>query len=326
MTDLPLFPEAASAVAERTDLLFLILLAFAGAITLLVAALITLFSIRYRQGVRRDRGPLPKVLRREVELGWTLATLFLAVIIFVWAVVQDLGFLKPPDEALEIEVLAKQWMWKVRHPQGVREINSLHVPRGRDVLLHLNSRDVIHSFYLPAFRVKQDVVPGRSTALWFRAERAGRFRLFCAEYCGTSHSQMTGEVVVLEPEAYARWLAARPSDDGLAAEGRALFVGLGCAGCHLPANGVQAPALAGLPGRPVRLADGRIVQADRRYLSDAILRPRAEVVAGYRPIMPSYAEVLSEGELSALLAYLETLGGQPAGGAAGRDITGGEDR
>ncbi|MFC3230622.1 cytochrome c oxidase subunit II [Marinibaculum pumilum] len=312
MADLALVPETASAAAARTDLLFLVLLAFSAAITLLVAVLITLFAIRYRAGTQRDRGPLPGPLRREVELGWTLATLFLAVIIFVWAVVQDLGYLRPPAEALEIDVLAKQWMWRVRHPAGPREINRLHLPRGRDVVLRMNSSDVIHSFYLPAFRVKQDVVPGRTTSLWFRPEKTGRFRLFCAEYCGTDHSRMTGEVVVMEPEDYARWLDARPAGDGLAARGEALFTGLGCAGCHLSDSGRRAPVLAGLAGRPVLLADGSRVIADRRYLMDAILRPRQEVAAGYAPVMPGYDGILSEGELAALIAYLQRLDGPEA--------------
>lgn len=307
MLDLPLWPTAAAESAHTIDALYILLLFFAGAIALLVAGLVIGFSIRYRRGSPRSRRPLAKFMRQEIEVGWTLTTLLLAVAIFVWAIEQDATLLEPPRDSLQIHVLAKQWMWKVRHPDGQREINELHVPRGRDVTLLLNSEDVIHSFYVPAFRVKQDVVPGRTGELWFKADRVGSYHLFCAEFCGTDHSAMTGRVVVMEPEAYAEWLAGRPAGPGLARQGEELFESLGCAGCHVSARGATAPNLDGVYGRLVRLADGGRVEADERYLRDSILLPKQEIVAGYRPIMPSFEGIVGDDDLAALVAYLKSL-------------------
>jgi cytochrome c oxidase subunit 2 len=210
---------------------------------------------------------------------------------------------------LEIHVLAKQWMWKTQHPSGAREINALHVPIDKPVRLLMESQDVIHSFFIPAFRIKQDVLPGRDapTQLWFQASKLGTFGLLCAEYCGTDHSAMRGRIVVMTQQDYAAWSVAQPDGDDLAHQGAALFVSRGCSGCHAAASKVHAPRLAGLYGRTVPLQDGRSVLADDAYIRDSILQPRRDIVAGYEPIMPSFAGVLDDGEIQGLIAYIKSL-------------------
>jgi cytochrome c oxidase subunit 2 len=200
----------------------------------------------------------------------------------------------------------------VQHPGGQREINTLHVPLGEDVKLIMTSQDVIHSFYVPAFRVKQDVLPGRYTVLWFTATRAGDYQLYCAEYCGTDHARMFGHVIALAPPQYQRWLDAQGATTTMAAHGEALFRALGCSGCHGANASVHAPALEGLYGRPVPLADGTTIIADDRYLRDSILLPKRQVAAGYEPIMPSFAGQVDEAEVLDLIAYIRHLGGKEA--------------
>ncbi|MEH6953108.1 cytochrome c oxidase subunit II (plasmid) [Nitrobacter sp. NHB1] len=305
-------PEAASQQAVRTDQIYFVLLTFSGFIVLLVAALILVFSIRYRRGSKAKRGALPKVMSREFEIGWTSATLFLALFIFWWVSSTHLSALAAPKNALEIHVVAKQWMWKTQHSNGAREINELHVPLDTPVRLVMTSEDVIHSFFVPAFRMKKDVLPGRYTETWFRATKPGVFHLFCAEYCGSEHSRMTGRIVVVQKDAYARWLAAQPEGDGLAKTGEAVFRARGCSGCHSQTSKVHAPNLNGLYGRKVQLAGGRTVTADEAYLRDSMLMPRRDVVAGFEPIMPSYAGILTDGEIISLTAYIRSLSGKGA--------------
>lgn len=302
-----LWPEEAAARAGDVDFIFVLLLVLSGIIILLVAGLLLTFSIRYRRGSSAPRGKLPKLISREIEIGWTAATLFLALFLFWWAGTLELSAMQPPARAMEIHVLAKQWMWKTRHPSGAREINELHVPINEPVRLLMTSQDVIHSFFVPAFRIKQDVLPGRFTQAWFTATKLGEYHLFCTEFCGTEHSMMTGRVVVMKPEDYAVWLRAQPEADDLAREGRQLFVSLGCSGCHAAPSRVNAPNLAGLYGRPVKLSDGQVVTADEAYLRDSILQPKRQVVAGYSPIMPSFAGVVDDDDLQRLVAYLMSL-------------------
>jgi cytochrome c oxidase subunit 2 len=310
---LPLFPVEASVQAGRTDVLFLILLAMSVIVLGIVAALIIGFAIRYRRGSPAKRGPLPKLISREVEIAWTVATLTIFLFIFWWASSLQLAESAAPADAMPIRVLAKQWMWKTEHPDGTREINTLHVPVGRSVRLLMTSQDVIHSFYVPAFRMKEDVLPGRTTETWFQATKTGTFRLECAEFCGTDHARMTGSIVVMSPTDYARWSEAAPEADDLAKQGAALFRTLGCSGCHDTASAVKAPDLAGLYGRDVRLADSRTVTADDAYIRDSILQPRKDIVAGYQPIMPSFSGAVGDADLQELVAYVRSLkdGGSP---------------
>ena len=307
MAEFRLWPEAASDVATQVDVTVILLLVFSGAILALVLALVLGFSIRYRQGSAAKRGPLPEFLKREVEVGWTSATLLFALLIFCWASSAQLSANRDRPNAIEIHILAKQWMWKAQHTNGAREIDGLHVPRGESIRLLMTSEDVIHSFYVPAFRLKQDLVPGRLTELLFRPTKTGDYHLFCAEYCGTLHARMGGNVTVMEPADYAKWLAAQPEGDDLGREGAALFVSLGCAGCHNGSTAVRAPSLAGLYGKEVHLNDGRVVRADEAYLRDSILQPRRDVVAGFEPLMPSFAGLVGEDELQRLIAYIRSL-------------------
>ncbi|MRX49917.1 cytochrome c oxidase subunit II [Paracoccus sp. S-4012] len=287
--------------------MFLVMVVFSGFIVLLVATLVIVFSIRFRSGSRANRHEVRRLVSREVEIAWTAATAFGAMFFFWFASAHFLRHAAAPVDAMEVHVEAKQWMWKATHESGARELGSLHVPLGRATILYMNSQDVIHSFFVPAFRLKQDVVPGMTTTMWFTPTRTGSFHLFCAEYCGTGHSTMLGEIVVMDEAAFAAWLEARPGSGSLVDAGRVLFTEAGCASCHDPASAVHAPDLRGIYGRPVPLADGRIVTADAAYLQDSILQPDRDVVAGFDPIMPNFSGLLDEDEVAGLVAWLRTL-------------------
>ncbi|WP_369725720.1 cytochrome c oxidase subunit II [Bradyrhizobium sp. LLZ17] len=300
-------PEA-STQAARVDGIFAVLVVVSALTLALVFGLLVTFAIRYRRGSEAKRGRLPEIVNREFEVSWTAATLFLFAFLFWWAASADVGALTAPSNALEVHVLAKQWMWKTQHSNGAREINELHVPIGRPVRLVMTSQDVIHSFFVPAFRIKQDVLPGRNTETWFKATKLGVFPLFCAEYCGTDHSAMRGRVTVMSEDDYTRWLSRQPEGDDLAHLGAKLFVSQGCSGCHAGSSSVHAPKLDGLYGRTVQLSDGRQVKADDAYIRDSILQPKRDVVAGFEPIMPSFAGLLDDGDVQSLTAYIRSLG------------------
>ncbi|EYD73934.1 Cytochrome c oxidase polypeptide II [Rubellimicrobium mesophilum DSM 19309] len=310
MTGIAFGPGDASTLAPQVNALFYALLAFSLALGTFLTLLVVVYSVKYRKGsdVPREGGRLRPM---PVEIGWTSATLLTAFAIFAWSAHVYMDHVNPPPGAIVISGLAKQWMWKFRHPGGQREIDELHVPLGRPVVLELGSQDVIHSFFVPAFRVKQDVVPGRGNRLWFTASKVGRYHLFCAEYCGTEHSEMIGSIEVMEPEDYASWLAAQGEGETLAEGGERLFHSFGCSGCHGQSAQVRAPDLAGIWNRPVALASGETVIADAAYVRDSVLMPDRQVAAGYRPIMPSFAGLIDEEELQMIQAYVESLGGQP---------------
>jgi cytochrome c oxidase subunit 2 len=275
----------------------------------LVFGLVLVFAVRYRRGSRADRrGQLEKSWRWEVS--WTAATFVAFLALFYWGADLYQRLLRPPDDATQIFVLGKQWMWQIQHEGGQRELGELHVPLGRPIRLVMTSQDVIHSFFVPAFRVKRDVLPGRYETLWFAPTKTGEFPIRCAEFCGTDHAEMGGRVIVMTPEAFAGWLEAQPPSDSMAAAGAALFRSLGCSGCHSPRSVVRAPPLEGVYGRRVPLADGRFVVADERYLRDSILLPRQEVAAGYQPLMPSFAGQLGEDDILKLIAYIKSLAGK----------------
>lgn len=301
------FGAEASRYAGQWDRLFFTLLAVSGLIVVIVLICVIGFSIRYRKGSTASRRRLPDRLRNEIEIGWTAATAAVFFMIFWWAAATQLVQIVPPEHPLEIHVLAKQWMWKVQQPNGVREINELHAPVDRNVELVMTSEDVIHSMFLPSLRLKQDVLPGRYTYLWFKAEKPGTYHLLCAEFCGTEHSRMLGRLVLMTADQYARWSEAQPGSENLAAEGGKLFNSLGCSGCHAQTSSVHAPDLHGVYGRPVHLSDNRTVVADEAYLRDSILLPRKDVVAGFQPIMPSFRGLVGEDQLIKLIAYLKSL-------------------
>ncbi|VTU33556.1 Cytochrome c oxidase subunit 2 precursor [Variovorax sp. PBS-H4] len=305
-----LLAESASTVAQDTDLLFAAMLVLCGVVALGVCIAVVFFAVRYRQGARVTRGNVARNL--GLELGWTLVPLALFIALFAWAAHGFVRLYRVPPDALPVYVVAKQWMWKLQHRNGRREINELHVPLGQPVHLLMTSQDAIHSFYVPAFRLKQDLVPGRYTGLWFTATQLGEFRLFCAEYCGTEHSQMLGRIVVMNPGEYARWLGSGNEQPSLAQYGFARFRQLGCSGCHSANSTVAAPSLEGLLGRTVHLQDGRSLVADENYVRDSILLPKKDVVAGFAPVMPSFAGQVSEEDIQALVAYLRSTA-VPAG-------------
>ncbi len=297
-------PESASTISDRVDALYWFLNGLTLFFTVLIAFLVIYFAVKYR---RRSPLEVPKPVEGSLRLEtlWAAIPLAIVMFIFVWGASLFYDMRRPPDDAQEIYVVAKQWMWKLQHPGGQREINELHVPLGRPVKLIMTSEDVIHSFFVPAFRVKQDVLPGRVTTLWFEATRPGRFHLFCAEYCGTGHSQMIGWVVVLPPAEYEDWLRSR-AEGSLALEGRKLFTKLRCISCH---NNEQprAPSLEAVFNKQVLLDTGRTVPADESYLRESILEPRAKVVAGYQPIMPTYKGQVNPEEMFQLIEFIKTL-------------------
>ena len=297
----------ASSVASRVDTLFYAMLGLSAIVVIGVFTVIVWFATKYRHGSKADR-TRDNSRSLGIEMTWTLLPFGLFIVIFAWSIALFADMSRAPENATSVYVVAKQWMWTVQHEGGQRELNTLHVPLHQPTRLVMTSQDVIHSFYVPAFRVKQDVLPGRFTQLWFEPTRTGTFDLFCAEFCGTDHSRMIGSIVVMEPANYAHWLSEHVGP-GLSERGADLFRHLGCSGCHDPHSGVHAPLLEGLYGRTVPLQDGTWVRVDDRYIHDSILLPAKEVAAGYEPIMPAYSGRIGEEDILALIAYLKVIGG-----------------
>lgn len=301
----PLLPEQSSTIAASIDSLFTFMVVVSGFFSALIFILIFYFAIRYRRRPGHTRavqikGNLP------LELFWTAVPFGLSVVMFTWGASLFMRNYEPPANALNIYVVGKQWMWKIQHPEGRREINELHVPVGRPVKLTLASQDVIHDFFVPAFRVKQDVVPGRYTTMWFQATKTGEYHLYCAQYCGTEHSKMIGKVVVMEPKDFQDWLAGGPEEPPAQA-GEKLFSDFNCVNCHQAGAGQRCPPLEGLYGKPVRLQSGETVIFDDAYIRESITNPVAKVVAGYRPIMPTFRGQLTEEQIIDVIAYIKSL-------------------
>lgn len=316
-TGIPFWPEAISGHAQSIDALAISFFTLIWLLALPIGIAIVWFAWRYRRlntGIDREQH------RHGVhwlEFSWMLVPFALSLAFFAWSAFLFRDLHRPPAEAREVYAVGLQWMWKFEHPGGQREINTLHVPAGEPVRVILNSQDVIHSLYLPSLRIKQDVLPGRTTSLWFEAEEPGTYPLRCAEYCGVSHSRMVGELVVLEPEAFEAWLASVDAGLPLARAGEALYRDLGCSGCHGANAAVRAPDLADLYRRPVPLDSGETVIADERYITDSILMPESQVVAGYEPVMPSFEDVIDESELAALVEYIKSMAAEKAGRTGG---------
>lgn len=312
MDQFRLFPSQASSGAAEVDWLFFGLTAMMIFFCLVVFLPILYFSIRYRRGSMADRSH-PSSGSNLLESGWTLFPLVVSLGFFTWGAIVYYHIERPPRDALEVQVVAKQWVWKLQHVEGKKEINELHVPLGHAVTLTMTSQDVIHSFFIPAFRVKQDVVPGRYTREWFQPTRVGEYHLFCAEYCGTDHSRMIGRVVVMKPADYERWLAAGDTGEPVVVEGRRLLREKGCTGCHEGSSVVHAPPLTGIYGKQVPLTSGEIVTVDDQYLRDSILLPGKQISAGYENIMPSVTGHISEAEIMQIIAYLKSTGDRQGG-------------
>jgi cytochrome c oxidase subunit II len=302
----PLFPEGASTMAGRVDALYFFLLALAGFFSLLIAGLIIVYAVKYRRRAQNDIGETIHG-GRILEITWIVIPSLITVVIFVWGASVFFAMSRPPDETLNIYVVGKQWMWKFQHLDGQREINELHVPVGRAVKLIMTSEDVVHDVFVPAFRVKADVLPGRYTHIWFQATRSGRYHLFCAEYCGTRHSGMIGQVVVMEPTEYQAWLSGGAPGESLAAVGEKLFAELTCNTCHRPDGQGRGPVLVRVFGKTVTLQNGEMVTVDEAYIRESILQPTAKVVAGYQPIMPTFQGIVTEEQLLQLVEYVKSL-------------------
>jgi cytochrome c oxidase subunit 2 len=307
MNVLPLWPPAASAYASVVDRLVISFSALIIALAFPVFVLIFVFAIRYRRGRRADRSPSESG-NLWIEISWSVIPFILTLFFFVQASILYARQAHPPASALKIDVVAKQWMWKFQHPEGQAEIDDLHVPTGEPVVLNMASQDVIHSFFVPALRLKQDVVPGRYTQMWFTADKPGVYPLECSQFCGMNHPKMRGFLHVMSPADYGRWLQTSQVQQSLADQGANTYRQAGCGGCHDAGAVTRAPALAGLAGQTVPLTDGRTVTADAQYLRDSILLPNSDVVAGYAAIMPSYQGTLDEGQVQTLVTYLQSLG------------------
>ncbi len=306
MLNFPLMPEAAATGAGKMDLLFFALVAVSAFFIILIFLLIVIFTVRYRREREVDR-----VIRRtdfmKLEIAWIVIPTLISLVIFGWSAWLYFQDKNPPSDAMKIYVTGKQWMWKIQHQNGNREINELHVPVGKPVELIMTSQDVIHSFFIPAFRVKQDVLPGRYTTEWFTPTKTGEYHLFCAEYCGTNHSAMIGRVVVMDPMDFEHWLASNGTNESLASAGEQVFKEYGCAACHRAEDSDRGPVLLGLAGSTVHLVEGGTVVADREYLRESINDPGAKIVAGYKPIMPTYRTTLTPEQVNQLVEYLLTL-------------------
>lgn len=308
------FPDQASSIAGHVDALYLYLVLVSAFFSLLIAVLIIVFAVKYR---RKSEGEIPKPIHGGLilEITWSVIPLGLALVMFAWGASIFFTESRPPADSMEIYVTGKQWMWKIQHMEGQREINELHIPLNRNIKLTMTSEDVIHDFYVPAFRTKSDVLPGRYTTEWFRPTKAGEYHIFCAEYCGTKHSGMIGTVYVMEPQQYQAWLAGGGAQGSLAQKGEALFQQLGCVTCHQAEADRQGrcPNLHNIFGKSQELATGQTVTVDPGYIRESILNPGAKIVSGYQNIMPTFAGLVTEDGIEQLIEYIKSIG--PTGGA-----------
>ncbi|MCZ7593261.1 MAG: cytochrome c oxidase subunit II [Kiritimatiellae bacterium] len=305
-----LLTDSASTSASQMDAIYLFLVLVSIFVCIVVFGMSAVFVIRYRRRPGHSAVQSPEDSKLEMIVGGLLLVLVMAL--FGWGSRVYFHNSRPPADAMEIMVTGKQWMWKVQHPSGKREINNLTVPMGQPVKLTMTSEDVIHSFFIPAFRIKQDVLPGRYTRMWFEATKPGRYHLFCAEFCGTEHSLMGGWVDVVTPAEYEEWVkgdGAVAANETPVQTGERLFTTLGCATCHGATGSRLGPDLNDLAGSTVKLSDGTERVADDDYLRESILDSQASIVAGYPPVMPVFRGMINEDQLMQLIAYIKSLGG-----------------
>jgi len=323
------WPDQASSVALEVDLLYIFIIVVTVATSLAVYGAIAIFTIKYK---RRSEDEIPEQIEGNLplEIAWSIIPLGIVLVMFAWGIKLFYDLSRAPDEAMNFNVVGKQWMWKVQHPTGKREINELHVPLGQPIKLTITSEDVLHSFFIPAFRTKMDAVPGRYTISWFEPTKPGEYHIFCAEYCGTEHSHMIGRVVVMDPAHYEQWLKTGSANAVVSNEtpevaGARLFQEQRCNTCHMT-NGLMAPMLAGVFGSQVTLQGGEIITADENYLRESIVNPQAKIVNGYQPNMPTFQGQVSEDALLQLLAYIKSLSkseaGAPGAAAAASSVVG----
>ena len=303
----PFIPEAASTLAWKVDAIYFYLSGITLFFTLLITAIVIFFVIRYR---RRSPYEIPRPIAgsHKLETLWTVIPFLIAMTIFGWSASVYFEQYSSPQNAVEVYVVGKQWMWKIQHSTGQREINELHVPVGRKIKLIMTTEDVIHDFFIPAFRIKMDVVPGKYTTEWFEANKVGIYHLFCAEYCGMNHSGMIGQIVVMEPREFDNWLSGNTGNQTPAVAGQQLYQSLGCVSCHgSNGEGGRGPALAGLFGRQTQLTNGQSIRADEAYIRESVVNPQAKLVEGFGPIMPTFQGQISEDQLVQLIAFIKSL-------------------
>lgn len=317
-----MLPPQASSVAPAVDSLFQFIFWVSAFFFLLIVGLMLAFVIRFRKRPGHQKAAHPPTHNTLLEVTWSAIPLILVMIMGVWGFKVFLDINTPPANAYEVQVTGQKWKWLFTYPNGyVDEV--LHVPVDQPVRLVMTSEDVIHSFFVPAFRIKRDVVPGRYTKLWFRATKTGKFQVFCAEYCGTSHSDMLTFVEVHEPGGFERWLEAASNLLNTlppAEAGRRLYQSRGCSQCHsVDGGGGIGPTFQKLFGHEVVLKGGSRTTVDENYIRESILEPMAKIVAGFEPVMPTYKGRLKDQEITALVAYIKSLSGeaQPEGGQQG---------
>jgi cytochrome c oxidase subunit 2 len=300
-----LFPAEASGIAPYVDALYFFLVAMTIFGTTFVAILLLVFSVRYR----REKNPVATQIEGStlLEATWTIIPLAIFLVTFVWGALLYFRIYDPPTNAMNIYIVGKQWMWKAEHPGGQHEINALHVPTGKPIQLTMISQDVFHSFSIPDFRIKREVIPGRYSTVWFEATQVGTYHLFCTQYCGTQHSGMVGEITVMTPADYKKWLEQSNSGQSLAQNGERLFASMGCNSCHNGTAAARGPSLAGVYGSKLTLTDGRQILVDDAYLRNAILNPSEHVTAGFAPIMPTYQGQISEDGLIDLVEFIKNM-------------------
>jgi cytochrome c oxidase subunit II len=319
-TNFPFFPQQASEQAATIDALYFFLVAVSAFFTLLIAVLVTVFAIKFR---RRHDTEIGYAIHGSLalELLWTFIPLGITMVMFVWGAQVFFHMTRAPKGAMEIYVVGKQWMWKAQHMSGASEINELHVPVGQPVKLTMGSEDVIHSFFIPAFRTKADVIPGRYNTMWFTATKPGTYHIFCTQYCGTKHSAMIGTVTALEPEAYQAWLSRGAATGTMAEKGAKLFADLSCNTCHLDNAQGRGPVLKGIYGKQALLTTGQTVAVDDAYIRESVLNPQAKIVAGFQPMMPTFQGLVTEEQLLQLIAYVKSLSGTTTtAGTASPDV------
>jgi len=304
---IPLVPDSASTFSWKVDALFFYLSGVTLFFTLLIGTVLVFFVVRYRRRTPYEI-PRPVAGSHKLETIWTIIPFVIAMTMFGWGARLYVEQYKAPDNAIEVYVVGKQWMWKLQHATGQREINELHVPVNRKIKLIMTTEDVIHDFFVPAFRTKADVIPGRYTTIWFEATKPGRYHLFCAEYCGMNHSGMTGSVIVMEQREFDDWLSGNIGSTTPAAAGQQLYQTLGCASCHgANGEGGRGPTLAGIFGKSQQLQSGQTVTVNEGYIRESITNPQAKLVIGFGPIMPTFQGQVSEDQLVQLIAYIKSL-------------------
>ncbi len=305
-------PPGGSTIAGEVDALFYFMVYASIALFAIVVFGMIFFSLRYRHKSQEQDSTTPGITHNtKLELLWSVIPTIMVIIVFFWGFNVYLKMNVVPKDAIEIKVTGQKWFWTFDYPEGINMVNELVVPVGKPIKLLMSSRDVIHSFFVPDFRIKMDVLPNRYTITWFEATGIGEHNLFCAEFCGDSHSDMIGKVKVVSEREYDAWLetGAGGGEDMPADKlGEKLFRTRACYTCHsVEGKAAVGPHLNGVFGKSVRLKDGKTVTVDENYIRESVLEPQASIVDGFQPVMPTYQGILNDRQIDALIAYIKSL-------------------